>query len=83
MDLGKKFGKEILVRGGGQEHVILLMLGCSNDASVGAQVGINKIQRKYILPMCVACSFKEDVIKVKKKSFTAPIFKRDIDMMLK
>lgn len=33
--------------------------------------------------MCVACSFKEDVIKVKKKSFAAPIFKRDIDMMLK
>ena len=59
------------------------ILDCSNDASLGAHVGINKIQRKYILPVCVACSFKEDVIKVKKKSFAAPIFKRDIDMMLK
>ena len=46
---------------------ICRVLGCSNDAAVGAHVTINTNKRHYILPMCYTCSFKgENVTKVKK-----------------
>ena len=60
------------------------VLGCSNDASIGAHVGINTNERYYILPMCNNCRFNGDyIIKLKAKSAAVPIYKRDIKWMLK
>ena len=60
------------------------VLGCSNDAVVGAHIGININERYYILPMCNNCRLTGDnVIKVKENSASVPIFQRDINHMLK
>ena len=55
------------------------VFGCSNEAIVGAHIGINENQRCYILPMCNLCNLTEGIVmKVKAKSAAAPILKRDV-----
>lgn len=52
--------------------------GCTNDARVGAHVGINQNQRQYILPMCDDCNLtRRGLMKPNSKSAAVPILKRD------